>query len=116
MIDESLSVWLIEMNTNPCIETSCPLLMRLIPSMLDNVFRITLDTLFPPPLKWAPQKHKSGLTVDSPFDSNKFELIFDEELEGKNYKSSNDQRNSLSLQYLIQYLEFISTQLKYNSM
>ncbi len=31
MIDESYHVWLIEVNTNPCLELSSPLLARIIP-------------------------------------------------------------------------------------
>ena len=31
MIDEDFKVWLIECNTNPCLETGCPILSRLIP-------------------------------------------------------------------------------------
>lgn len=34
MIDDNFKVWLIEANTNPCLELSCPLLGRLIPGML----------------------------------------------------------------------------------
>lgn len=34
MIDEHFNTWLIEVNTNPCLELSCPLLARLVPSML----------------------------------------------------------------------------------
>lgn len=34
LIDENFKVWLIEANTNPCLELSCPLLGRLIPGML----------------------------------------------------------------------------------
>ena len=39
LIDENFKVWLIEANTNPCLEISAPLLGRLIPSLLENVFR-----------------------------------------------------------------------------
>ena len=39
MIDESMKVWLIEVNTNPCLELSSPLLARLIPSMLENAVK-----------------------------------------------------------------------------
>ena len=34
MIDNNLDVWLIEVNTNPCLEESSPLLKCLIPRML----------------------------------------------------------------------------------
>ena len=34
MIDQHLKPWLIEINTNPCLELSSPLLARLIPTVL----------------------------------------------------------------------------------
>lgn len=34
MIDSNFKPWLIEINTNPCLELSCPILERLIPSMV----------------------------------------------------------------------------------
>jgi hypothetical protein len=47
ILDETFNVWLIEVNTNPCIEESSPLLAQLIPRMLDDAFRITVDMVFP---------------------------------------------------------------------
>ena len=44
MIDESFHVWLIEVNTNPCLETSSPILSRIIPTLVENVFRLALDS------------------------------------------------------------------------
>jgi hypothetical protein len=46
MIDEDFRIYLIEVNTNPCLETSCPLLARIIAEMLDNSFRIAFDPVF----------------------------------------------------------------------
>lgn len=46
MIDENFRVYLIEANTNPCLEVCCPLLSRIIPEVIDNTFRIGLDPLF----------------------------------------------------------------------
>jgi tubulin--tyrosine ligase len=37
MIDVEGTVWLIEVNTNPCIEESSPLLGKLIPRMIGNL-------------------------------------------------------------------------------
>jgi hypothetical protein len=34
VIDNELNVWLIEVNTNPCLEESSPLLETLIPRMI----------------------------------------------------------------------------------
>jgi hypothetical protein len=39
MIDEDFKVYLIEVNTNPCLELSSTLLARLIPNMIDDVLK-----------------------------------------------------------------------------
>ncbi len=39
MIDEDFKVFLIEVNTNPCLELSSTLLARLIPNMIENAFK-----------------------------------------------------------------------------
>jgi len=46
MIDESGYPWLIEVNNNPCIEESSKLLAMLLPRMLDDAFKLTIDPLF----------------------------------------------------------------------
>lgn len=46
MIDEHFRVYLIEANTNPCLEVSCPLLSRIIPEVVDNTFRLTIDPIY----------------------------------------------------------------------
>ena len=48
MVDDQMRPWLIEVNTNPCLEESNKLLRDLIPRMLDDGFKITLDLMFPP--------------------------------------------------------------------
>ena len=79
MIDENFKVWLIEVNTNPCLETSCAFLSRIIPACVDNTFRIVLDPLFPPP-----QDKKLSGWIEDCFVGNKFELVFNEFYEGNN--------------------------------
>lgn len=82
MIDSDCRCWLIEVNTNPCIEVNCAVLAAVIPGMLDNAFTIGLDTNFLP----------SGLCLKNPPDnyleSNKFELVFDEVTDGAALLSS----------------------------
>ena len=39
MLDEDMNLYLIEVNTNPCLETSCPLLSRLIAGLVEDTFR-----------------------------------------------------------------------------
>jgi hypothetical protein len=47
MIDRQFSVWLIECNTNPCLEIGTGGLMaRIIPEMLDDSLRLALDTVY----------------------------------------------------------------------
>jgi len=48
IIDADFNVWLIEINTNPCLELSSQLLKQLIPRMVDDAFKLTLDIIFPP--------------------------------------------------------------------
>ena len=44
MIDEAEMIYLIEVNTNPCLDTSpCPLLQRLITQILDQTFNVAVD-------------------------------------------------------------------------
>jgi tubulin--tyrosine ligase len=79
MIDENFKVYLIEVNTNPCLDTPCPLLTRIISNVLHNTFRIAVDPFFIPTDFNSYKKNNSG------DPEVKFELIFDdkiEELEG----------------------------------
>jgi tubulin--tyrosine ligase len=39
MIDADYNVWLIEVNTNPCLETTCPVLNKIIPTFIENTFQ-----------------------------------------------------------------------------
>jgi hypothetical protein len=48
MIDSKLKPWLIEVNTNPCLEETSTLLRQLLPRMLDDAFKLTIDVNFPP--------------------------------------------------------------------
>jgi D-alanine-D-alanine ligase-like ATP-grasp enzyme len=48
MIDENLKPWLIEVNTNPCLEETSSLLKEYLPRMLDDAFKLTIDLVFPP--------------------------------------------------------------------
>ena len=49
IVDSNGKIWLIECNTNPCIELSSPLLESLIPRMLVEAFELTVDRIFPIP-------------------------------------------------------------------
>ena len=47
MVDDSLQPWLIEVNTNPCLEETSQLLKQYLPRMLDDAFKLTIDVFFP---------------------------------------------------------------------
>ena len=46
MLDQDFNVFLIEINTNPGLEESSPWIKIIIPRMLDDALRLTLDQLF----------------------------------------------------------------------
>ena len=73
MLDSKLKPWIIEVNTNPCLELASSYLSYLIPTMLDNAFRITLDTLYP----------SSAFSRNhDPIPENRFDLIFHQMVDG----------------------------------
>ena len=73
MVDEDFNPYLIEVNTNPCLELSSPYLARLIPAMIENSIKIAIDPIFPPPPLPNSKKHQIPDAMD-----NKYELIFNE--------------------------------------
>jgi tubulin--tyrosine ligase len=75
MLDGDFRVYLIEVNTNPCIETAqCPILQRIITDMVDSGFRIAVDPLFPPPSYTKRMNQTLPLTH--------WELVFDSDIDG----------------------------------
>lgn len=67
MIDWHFNPWLIEINTNPCLELSCPLLERILPHMVENALRYSsfysesASIRSSLPLKWSPTTISSTL-------------------------------------------------------
>lgn len=81
MIDDSFKVYLIECNTNPCLELPCPLLSWVISELLDNSFRVALDPLFQPNDFAFCCKRTAALPAET-----KYELVFDELVHGPQLK------------------------------
>lgn len=46
IIDNKFDPWLIEVNTNPCLEESSSLLKMIIPRMINDLLKLTIDDLF----------------------------------------------------------------------
>ena len=74
MLDEDYKVYLIEVNTNPCIETGCPILQRIITDMLDSGLSIALDPLFPPP-NFTKRMNLNSVPL------TQWELVFDNDID-----------------------------------
>lgn len=56
MIDLSGGTWLIEVNTNPCLDESSGILRQYIPRMLDDAFKLTVDRIWPAPAQGKAEK------------------------------------------------------------
>ena len=78
MIDDDFKPYLIEVNTNPCLELACPLLARLIPNVIENALKIGLDAQFMPPEFFSTKKAFIG----DPCPENRYELVFDSIIDG----------------------------------
>lgn len=70
IIDSMFKPWLIEVNTNPCIELSSPLLEQIIPRMLDDALELTIDTVFPT----EKTQLKTNIVIDLP-EGNMWEFL-----------------------------------------
>ena len=75
MLDKDLNTYLIEVNTNPWLETPSSLLSTMISSVLNHTFRVVIDPLFPNPNPNLSLKNCAY--VDNLNVMSKFELIFD---------------------------------------
>ena len=46
ILDNEFKLWILEINNNPGLGISSPLIKKLIPRMLDDAFRLTIDKVF----------------------------------------------------------------------
>ena len=70
MFDIDLNPFLIEINTNPGLEISSPLISKLVPRMIDDAFRLTIDIIFGTEYSQDRYKHNDEKNIDeyiSPF-------------------------------------------------
>ncbi len=61
ILDSNFEPFLLEVNTNPGLEESSPLIQMLVPRMIDDAFRLTVDKIFE---REDEDKNKSKFTVD----------------------------------------------------
>ena len=80
MLDENFNLFLIEVNTNPGLEESSPWIQIIVPRMLDDALRLTIDQLFNPAYDFSKMYKKDK-------DENTFKIItneFKEKVESEN--------------------------------
>ena len=65
ILDEDFNMWLIEVNTNPCIEESSNLLKRYLPRMIEDMLKLTIDVIFPRPKRCGKKKTLSTVKESS---------------------------------------------------
>ena len=71
MLDKNGNPFLIEVNSNPGLEESSPLIKMLVPRMIDDALRLTLDKIFEN--KFTYYNEDKGMTFDE-FQYSKFEV------------------------------------------
>ena len=62
ILDEDFNTWLIEVNTNPCLEESNQLLRDYIPRAIEDMFKLTIDKIFP---KHSLKRRRNPVNNDS---------------------------------------------------
>ena len=65
MVDVELNPFLIEINTNPGLEISSPLIQKLVPRMIDDAFRLTIDIEYN--TKYSKERYDNNGNYISPF-------------------------------------------------
>ena len=80
MVDIELNPFLIEINTNPGLEISSPLINKLVPRMIDDAFRLTIDVDYE--IQYKDERYDKNGNYISPFhvdgysdEENLYELI-----------------------------------------
>jgi len=56
LVDADLKVWLIEVNTNPCLEEPSKILTVYLNRMINDALKLTIDLAFPPRRGMGPYK------------------------------------------------------------
>jgi len=65
MIDSNLKVWLVEVNKNPGLVESSNVIRMLVPRMIDDSLRLTVDEIFEPKyINNDPNNYKSPYPVE----------------------------------------------------
>ncbi len=80
IMDENYGLYLLEVNTNPGLEYSSPLIRMLVPRMVEDALRLTVDDLFEPKYSCVDEKgsYVSPFKVQNYSDNeNMYDFICD---------------------------------------
>lgn len=69
ILDEDFNTFMIEVNTNPCLEESSQLLKDMLPRMIEDMLKLTVDQIFPKVTKR--RKINTQTTLSSPQKTHK---------------------------------------------
>ena len=88
MLDENFNLFLIEINTNPGLEESSPWIQIIVPRMLDDALRLTIDQLFYPGYDFAKSYKKRQKSSKLKIIMNNFKDKINEEKKTLKRKNS----------------------------
>ena len=71
MLDNDLKLTLIEVNTNPCLDTPCLLLQRMIPQALDQTLKIAVDPFL------QATEHQYYMNPDFNVSELRYQLVYE---------------------------------------
>ena len=93
MLDADFNAFLIEINTNPGLEISSPWIQIVVPRMLDDALRLTVDKVFEPIYDFD-KNHKEIYNEEQVkmFEKNKNKIEID--FNAVNYNKNNDKKIS----------------------
>ena len=82
MMDINLNVYLLEINTNPGLEISSPWIKAIVPRMVDDALRLTIDEVFP--TKYQFDKNIPELTYEDYSNDLSNKMVKNEEKNNEN--------------------------------
>ena len=104
MLDADFNAFLIEINTNPGLEISSPWIQIVVPRMLDDALRLTLDKVFEPVYDFS-KNYKGDYTEEQKKALTGSKIAYDFNAVKPNEKNNNNdkQSNSASSSTLSQF-------------
>lgn len=66
MVDENFKVWLLECNSGPSMTESNQFLKQFLPRVIDDLFKLTVDRVFPPPTPTSSEAKSEPKLPDCP--------------------------------------------------